>query len=306
MAVQLVTGGAGFIGSHLVDALLQHGEDVVVVDDLSRGSLENMAPQAQLYPVDIADRQLLEKVFHSYEFETVYHLAALINTSVLTEQPLVDVRTSVLGTINLAELCLAHGVRRLVYASSVGVYGRPAQLPATEDFPLAPVYSYAIAKACAEQYLDFYAKTHGLAYHGLRYANVYGPRQPIYGEVGVMAIFTERLRLSRDLTVFGDGEHVRDFIYVSDAVEATVRSATVPGNLTLNIASGQGATVNELVGAFRAHVGDTFHIERRPERVGELGKFICDISKAQQCLGWRPEVDLHHGIGNTLGYYGVI
>ena len=306
MAVQLVTGGAGFIGSHLAEGLLDRGHEVVVVDDLSSGSLANVPGDAKLHPVDIVNRELLEKVFETYEFENVYHLAALVNTNVLTEQPPVDVRISVQGTINLAELCIANGVQRLVFASSVGVYGRPNRLPANEESALKPIYSYSIAKVCAEQYLDFYARIHGLAYHSLRYSNVYGPRQPIYGEVGVVAIFTERLKHGDNLTVFGDGEHVRDFIYIYDAVEATVRSASVSDNHVLNIASGKGTTVNELVKIYRTLSGDAFTVEHKAERVGELGKFFCKIDKTRDTLEWTPEVDMKQGIGKTLEYYGLI
>ncbi|NVL90351.1 MAG: NAD-dependent epimerase/dehydratase family protein [Desulfobacterales bacterium] len=303
MSTILVTGGCGFIGSHIVGELVDRGDTTVVVDDLSMGTRDNLNPNAVFYHGDIADRDFLRKVFEQHSFDVVIHQAAKINTSVLTEQPLVDVWTSVVGTINLIELCLEHNVARLVYASSVAVYGRVETLPVSENVTPRPIYSYSIAKLCAEQYLEFYAKTHGLKYHALRYANVYGPRQPIYGEVGVIAIFTERVVNGQELNIYGDGEHIRDYIYVQNVVEATLRSLEVEGNLVLNVGCGVPVTVNRLFEILQSCSGRMLEVAYKPERVGELGKFYCDISRLKAHLHWRPKISLEEGIFKTVQYY---
>ena len=303
MKTILVTGGCGFIGSHIVDALISRVDTVIVVDDLSTGTQDNLNPRAVFYQGDIADRDFLRKVFEQHSVSAVIHQAAKINTSVLTEEPLFDVRTSVVGTINLIELCLEYKVARLVFASSVAIYGRPEKLPACENFEPKPIYSYSIAKVCAEKYLYFYAKTHGLAYHCLRYANVFGPRQPIYGEVGVIAIFTQKVLNGQELTIYGNGKYVRDYIYIDDVVAATLRSLEVDGNLVLNVGRGVPATVNELVDIFQSTNNMPLKVVYKPERIGELGNFYCNTSRLKSHLHWHPEVSLQEGISMTIRHY---
>jgi UDP-glucose 4-epimerase len=221
----------------------------------------------------------------------------------LTEQPLADVQTSITGTINLIELCIEKNVRRLVYASSVAVYGRVENIPVSEDVMPKPIYSYSIAKLCAEEYLEFYAKIHGLKYHALRYANIYGPRQPIYGEVGVIAIFTERVMNGKEVIIYGDGEHIRDYLFVDDVVEATLKSLEVDGNLVLNIGYGVPVTVKHVFEIFQSHHKKPIRVIHKPERIGELGKFYCDISRLKHHFHWRPKISLKEGIFKTLQYY---
>ncbi len=299
----LVVGGCGFIGSHLVDRLVQDGDEVVVVDDLSTGTLKHLNDGARFYYGGVSDRAFLGRIFEQHEFDCVINQAAKINTNVMHEEPAVDVQVSVLGVVNLAELCLQHEVKRLVHASSVAVYGRQTELPVSEARPPAPIYSYGVAKQCAEQYLDFYASTHGLLYTCLRYANVYGPRQPIYGEVGVIAIFTDRVVSGRELTIFGDGNHVRDYVYVADAVEATVAAMEAEGDHVLNIGLGRPTTVNELYECFANATPGAIACTQAPERVGELGSFFTDVSRARKVLGWEPQTSVAQGVRLTMDYH---
>jgi UDP-glucose 4-epimerase len=301
--VILVTGGCGFIGSHVAGRLLRDGHEVVIVDDLSTGTLDNLPEGTTFYCGSIADRIFLERVFSRHTIGAVIHEAARINTSIESERPPVDVRISIDGTINLMETALAAGVGKFLYASSVAVYGRPVSLPATEDTKLAPIYSYGIAKMCAEAYVRFYGAVHGLDHHILRYGNVYGPRQPIYGEVGVIAIFTQRVVRGEPLIVFGDGMHQRDFVFVDDAVDATVRLLALPGSDTFNVTAGRGASVNELFEAFQRVSGKTLECLSRPERSGEIGKFYSSSAKLTKQSGWQASTSLEDGIRRTIEYY---
>jgi len=303
MAKYLVTGGAGFIGSHIVDALVKKGDTVVIVDDLSTGSEANINKNAEFYPIDIANNKSLEKLFKEHRFLNVFHMAAKINTSIKTEEPLIDLKTTVQGTINLANLCVAYGCERLVFGSSVAVYGSVNKIPVNEDREPEPIYSYSIAKLAAELYLQYYIKNYNLPCHILRYSNVYGPRQPIYGEVGVIAIFIERLKNEKELIVFGDGEHIRDYIYVDDIVEATIRSSLVSGNLCINVGSGKSTTVNQLVDTLKNRVQKKIRIVNKPERSGELGKFYCDINNMKEALDWFPKITIAEGLEKLLVYY---
>lgn len=301
----LVTGGCGFIGSHVVDKLITRGDKVIVVDNLSTGTLDNLNQDAVFYQGDVSDRVFMEKIFSQHRIDYVIHEAAKINTSILEEEAVLDVRTSILGTINIADLCLEFGVDRLIYASSVAVYGRPDDLPVNEDVPARPVYSYGIAKHCAEEYLLYYGKNRNLNCHVLRYGNVYGPRQPVYGEVGVIAIYSVRAANGEPLIVYGDGEHVRDYIYVSDAVDATLMSIEMPGNSVLNVARGEGVSVNRVYEVFQRICNRPLQRLQRAERIGELGRFYCDISKMRNALSWSPEKTIEMGIFETLKYYGL-
>ena len=299
----LITGGCGFIGSHITDRLFADGHAVVVVDDLSTGDKANLTGGAVFRQGSVADRAFLEGVFDEFTISAVIHEATHINTSVLTEEPALDVSTNIAGTINLIELALACGSEKFVFASSSAVYGNPENPPVAEGGPERPVYSYGIAKQCAERYVRFYAVHHGLDAHIVRYANVYGPRQPVYGEVGVIAIFTRNVLGSEPLSVIGDGSQERDYLFVDDAVEATVRLLGHPGGETFNVASGEGTSVIQVVDAFEKACGRPLERASKQERVGELGSFYLDTSKISQALDWEPEIDLVEGVKKTLDYY---
>jgi UDP-glucose 4-epimerase len=298
----LLTGGCGFIGSHIYEALSNREEQVVVLDDLSTGKVENLPTDAMLFEGSVCDQALLENIFSRFEIKAVIHQAARINTSVRTEVPAIDVDVSVLGTLNLLQLCVDYSVPQFVFASSVAVYGRALSLPVTEGAPLRPIYSYGIAKLTAEKYVEWYSENHGLKCQILRYSNIYGPRQSIRGEVGVIAIFTNNILNGEELVVFGDGSHLRDYLYVDDAVRGTLVALESKHNGVFNLASGVGTSTIEVVSEFKNYCRSR-KVLFRPERDGELGRFYCDTTKIQGKLGWKARVPLCEGIHRTIRHY---
>ncbi len=303
MATYLLSGGCGFIGSHIADHLIDEGHSVVILDNLSTGSKQNLNPNGIFYEGCVTDVDLISKIFSKHKFDGVIHQASHINTSVPEEDPRRDLGVNVQGTLNLIEAALNHNSGKFIYASSVAVYGSPSNIPVNETSPITPIYSYGIAKQCAEEYIKYYGVTRGLDYHIARYGNIYGPRQPIYGEVGVIAIFTQRMLHNEPFTVFGDGEHIRDFLFIEDAVKVTMRLLNFSGSETYNVASGTPTTVNEVVKAFETVAEQSPEIISQPERPNELGQFYADISKLRAALDWAPETDLFNGVKTTLDYY---
>lgn len=299
----LVTGGAGFIGSHITDELLSRDNEVVVVDDLSTGRRENINPLAEFQCVDVSDEKGLISVFDGRKIDYVIHQAGKINLNVMLEDTVKDVKSSVLGTLNVLRCCSEYKVKKLIYASSVAVYGRAKKLPVSETDELSPIYSYGIAKKCAEEYVRYYSKYYGLNYTILRYANVYGPRQPIYGEVGVIAIYTDRILRGEPLIVYGDGAHLRDYIFIEDVVNMTVKMLSLGDNETFNIGLGMGVSVRDVFDQFCSLSGEKLQSEHKPEREGELGFFYCDISKVVNAAGYIPQIPIREGINRTLSYY---
>ena len=302
----LVTGGAGFIGSHVVDRLLAQGHHAIILDDLSTGKAENVNPSAVFYQGDISDPESVRSAFDNHKINYVIHAAAKINLSVESEDPPTDIRTSVLGTLNLLRCCAEYGVNKLIYASSVAVYGRPSRMPVAETDPLVPIYSYGIAKKCAEDYVRFFGENHGLNYTILRYANVYGPRQPIFGEVGVIAIYTERVAKGQMLTIYGDGEQLRDYVYIDDVVSVTLAALTNGDRGTFNVGCGVGISVNQLYAQFCELAGHELPCEHKPEREGEIGDFYCDTDNLTQVKLIHPAVQIPEGIHRTLSFYGLV
>ncbi len=301
--VVLVTGGAGFIGSHIVDRLLSFGNKVIIVDNLSTGRKENINPKAIFYAVDIADENALKGIFENHKITYVIHQAAKINLNVMLENPSNDIKSSVLGTLNLLNLSVSSKVKKFVYASSVAVYGRPKRLPVSETDEVIPIYSYGIAKKCAEEYIRYYSDYYGLNYTILRYANVYGPRQPIYGEVGVIAIYTDRAIKGEPLIIYGDGMHLRDYIYIDDVVDVTLRVVSKCDRETFNIGCGTGISVNTIFDIFNYCCENKLKHISKPERVGEIGSFFTNSEKANHFLDWRAIVDIKEGIRKTVNYY---
>ena len=300
--IVLVTGGCGFIGSHVVDRLIEENYAVVVLDDLSTGTMGNLNPDAIFYQGDVSDKYFVNKIFEQHKFDYVVHEATTINTNVLHEEPLHDLKSSVNSTIILAESCVKHNVKNFVFASSVAVYGRSESLPAAENSLINPIYSYGLAKYTAESYLNYFSTYYGLNYQVLRYANVFGPRQPIYGEVGVIAIYTDRLIKGEELIIFGDGEHQRDYIYVADVVGFTLKSMQFSTPSTYNVGRGVPVTVNEVFAEFQ--INDPHHNQAiyKPERYGEIGNFYSNIDCALN-TGWSPKVTLKSGIKETINYF---
>jgi len=300
--VVLVTGGCGFIGSHVVDRLIDDGYIVVVLDDLSTGSMENLNQDAIFYQGDASDEYFLTRIFEQHNFDYVIHQATTINTNALHEDPLHDLKSSAYSTIILAQNCIKYGVKNLVFASSVAVYGRPNSLPVAEGSPIRPIYSYGIAKYTAESYLEYLSTYYGLTYQALRYSNVFGPRQPIYGEVGVIAIYTDKIIKGKELVVYGDGKHIRDYIYVADVVDFTVSSIHFDASSTYNVGRGVPVTVNEVFSEFQLHDLQRKSAVHKPERYGEIGNFYSNINLALS-TGWTPKISLKEGIKKTVDYY---
>jgi UDP-glucose 4-epimerase len=307
----LVTGGGGFIGSALVDRLVRDGHEVVVVDDLSTGRLENLADafasgRAHLAEVDLAGPELAGVVAEAQP-QVVHHLAAQIDVRRSVADPLHDARVNVLGTIALAKAALDAGCRRLVFASSGGtVYGEPepSALPIDERYPAGVTSPYGVAKRSAEDYLASFADLDGLEPVSLRLGNVYGPRQDPHGEAGVVAIFCNHLLTDEPVTVFGDGRQTRDYVFVEDVVDAFLAAGERPDapGARLNVATGVETSVLDLYDRLREIAGFGDEPTFAPPRPGELGRIALDCSEAGRVLGWRATVDLREGLSRTWAW----
>jgi UDP-glucose 4-epimerase len=297
----LVTGGAGFIGSNLVDALLERGDDVVVIDNLSTGREENLAGAlvngARLSVVDIRDAAEVRQVFESESPEVVFHLAAQIDVRKSVADPAFDARTNVEGTVNLLEAARATGVGRFVNTSSGGaIYGVQEVLPTPETILPAPMAPYGASKFCAEVYCGLFERLHGLSVVSLRYGNVYGERQDPLGEAGVIAIFCGKLLGGERATVFGDGRQTRDYIYVGDVVAANLAAAGSDIVGGVNIGTGVETDVLEIARVLEVEY------DFAPPRLGELERSSIDVSRAREELGWTSQVELEDGMRRTLDW----
>jgi UDP-glucose 4-epimerase len=302
----LVTGGAGFIGSNLVDALLERGDEVTVVDDISTGRRENLTGAlekgAELVESDIRDARAMSEVFGRARPEIVYHLAAQIDVRHSVADPAADARINVEGTVNVLNASLEAGVGRFVNTSTGGaIYGEGQILPAPEDHPVAPMSPYGNSKFCAENYCSLFRRLHGLSTVSLRYGNVYGPRQDPLGEAGVIAIFCGKLLEGGRPTVFGDGKQTRDYDWVGDVVSANLAASQTDTAGPYNVGTGRETSVLELVDVLRDIGGDdSFEAEFAPERPGEVQRIAIDPSRAREELGWEAKMDLREGLSRTL------
>ncbi len=307
----LVTGGAGFIGSTLVDRLLAEGHTVDVVDDLSTGSLANLADarataahQLTVHQMDVRSSELVE-LMARHRPEVVFHLAAQADVRVSVAEPVFDADVNVLGTIRVLEGARQAGSDRVVFAASGGtLYGEPdtSELPLKESLPHHPLSPYGVSKKAAIDYLEAYRELHSLEFAALALANVYGPRQDPHGEAGVVAIFAERILKGESVIIFGDGEQTRDFVYVDDVVDAFVRATTKGGGLLCNIGTGRETSVNQLYAEMAAQAGVPPQVEFRPLRPGELWRSSLDPSRAGIQLGWSPWTQLGEGTASVLDF----
>lgn len=303
----LVTGGAGFIGSHVADAYRAAGHEVAVVDDFSRGREENLSPGGRVHRVDLCDTAALRAVFERERPELVNHHAAHVDVRRAVEDPAHDARQNVLGTIHLLELCREFSVRKVIFISSGGaVYGEPERLPVREDHPVRPLSPYGLSKRVGELYADLYHRLHGLAYTVLRYPNVYGPRQDPQGEAGVVAIFRDVIREGRRPTIFGDGSKTRDYLFVDDAVRANLLVSGEAGRCAaFNLGWGREVSDREVFEAVRDALGADVEPRYGEKRPGEIDRICLDASKAEAELGWRPEVPFREGVRKTVAGEGA-
>ena len=301
----LVTGGSGFIGSNLVDALVERGDQVTVIDDLSTGRRQNLDAAvdagAELCVVDVRDRDEVAAVFARTTPEVVFHMAAQIDVRRSMADPMTDMQVNVGGTINVLEAARGAGVRRVVNTSTGGaIYGEGKILPAPEEHPVAPEAPYGLSKFCAEGYCDLYQRMHGLSTVSLRYGNVYGPRQDPLGEAGVVAIFCGLLLEGKNPTVFGDGLQTRDYVYAGDIVAANLAAADANATGAINIGTGIESSVLDIVAVLAEQTSNGFEAELAPARPGEVRHIALETVRARGELGWEASVALPEGLERTL------
>lgn len=305
----LVTGGAGFIASHITDALIREKHRVSVVDNLSMGFQASVNPNASFYPADISDSDALEQVFKKERPEIVYHYAAKVDIRRSVTDPKFDAQVNLLGTLNILGMCLKYNVRKIIFPSISAVYPEPQYLPMDESHPISPDSPYGISKYAVEQYLRLYYKNYGIEYTVFRYGNVYGPRQNPDGESGVVAIFSEQMLSGIQPTIFGDGSKTRDYIYIDDVVKANL---LVHGNLgsgeVFNIGWGEEVRDYEIFELVKKACRDALQcVSMEPrydkKRPGELNRISLDSSKAKRILNWSPTISLEEGIPMAVEYY---
>ncbi len=299
----LVTGGAGFIGSHLVDRLIQEGHEVVVVDNLSTGKRRNLNRAARFFKLDIQSWRL-ERVFRNERPNLVMHLAAQMDVRKSVEDPIFDAQVNVLGTLNVLQQSIKHGVRKVVFSSSGGaIYGEQEIYPAPESHVTRPLSPYGISKLCGEQYLSYYQRVNGLQIVSLRYANVYGPRQDPEGEAGVVAIFIQKLLNNEQAIVNGNGRQTRDFVYVEDVVEANLAAMGQDIQGTYNVGTGEETSVNDLLRVLVRHTNSTCKEVHGPAKGGEQARSVIDSGKLRQELSWESRTELSEGLKRTVDYF---
>jgi len=299
----LVTGGAGFIGSHLVDRLVQDGWCVTIVDDLSRGKVENLNPKAKFYKCELNENKLHD-IIEQAAPNIVFHLAAQIDIRLSVNNPMADAETNIKGSLNLLQACHHKGVERIIFSSTGGaMYGDPNELPVGEDLLPAPDSPYAISKLAVEHYLRFYEKVYGIKSVSLRYGNVYGPRQDSLGEAGVIAIFTQAVLSGKRPTIYGDGEQLRDYIYIDDVVDANIASIDYDIPYPINIGTGIGTSVNKLYKRIATSIEFSSQPHYAEARPGEIMRCFLDCKAALAYLKWYYKVSLYDGLERTIRWY---
>jgi UDP-glucose 4-epimerase len=296
----IVTGGAGFIGSHVAEALVARGYEVHVLDDLSSGKRANVPAGAELHVGDIRDP---DAAFDAARPELVFHLAAQASVSVSVARPALDAEVNVLGTVAVLEAARRHGAQVIFSSTGGAIYGE-CESPAKEDWERRPLSPYGTSKLAGEEYLAAWNRLYGTRHVALRYGNVYGPRQDPHGEAGVVAIFLRAVADGGRPTIFGDGSQERDYVYAGDVARATLAAAKLDGGV-LNVATGRPTSVLELVDAMRRATGREIDPEHGPERLGDLQRSVLDPSLAERELGWRPAVALDDGLRETWQFFST-
>jgi UDP-glucose 4-epimerase len=299
----LVTGGAGFIGSHLVDRLVMEGHEAVVVDNLITGKRRNINRAARLYKMDIQSWRL-ERVFRNERPNVVMHLAAQMDVRKSVEDPMFDAQVNILGTLNVLQQAVKHGVRKVIFSSSGGaIYGEQETYPAPETHVLKPLSPYGLSKLCGEQYLSYFQRVSGLQAVSLRYANVYGPRQDPEGEAGVVAIFIQKMLNNEQPVINGNGRQTRDFVFVDDVVEANLAMIGQETQGTYNVGTGVETSINDLFRILVQPTGSVCKEIHGPAKKGEQARSVIDNTKLRQELSWEPRADLVDGLKKTVEYF---
>lgn len=299
----LVTGGAGFIASHIVDELIKLYHDVCIVDNLSSGKVKNINEEAKFYNCDITDKDKLKLIFEIQGPEIVIHHAAQIDVQTSLRKPAFDAENNIVGTINILECCREFGIRKIIYPSSAAVYGNPRYLPVDENHPVDPISFYGISKHTPEHYIKAYAQLYDIKYTIFRYANVYGIRQDPKGEGGVISIFVDKLLNNETPFIFGDGEQTRDFIYVKDIVQANILALRKGDNEVLNISTNKAIKINGLFKVMKDISGSIASFIYKEARKGDVMHSYLDNKRAEEKLGWKVEFGLKEGLTKTIEYY---
>ncbi len=298
----LVTGGAGFIGSHIVDSLIVQGHEVAIIDNLSHGLKSNINGQAKFYNADIRD-SCIHNIFKEFKPEVLCHHGAQVKVPSSMDNPINDADINILGTINLLEACRKNGVRKVIYPSSAAIFGNPKYLPIDEKHPLNMISPYGISKHSVEHYLKVYKELFGLRYTVLIYANVYGPRQDCTGEGGVIAIFADRFYRNEAVSVFGNGEQTRDFVYVEDVAAANIEALQGLDDDNYNVCTNQSISISNLLKVFKQLTARGTTIQYEAQRKGDIIHSYMSYDKINEACGWKPKTDIETGIQNTLKYF---
>jgi UDP-glucose 4-epimerase len=300
----LVTGGAGFIASHITDAFINEGHQVVVIDDLSSGFEKNINPKAKFIKGDICNLELVESLFREEKFDLVNHHAAQMDVRRSVKDPAFDAITNILGTINLLQNSIKYGVKKIMFASTGGaVYGEQTYFPADENHPTQPKSPYGISKLAVEKYLYFYYSEYGLNYTILRYANIYGPRQNPFGEAGVVAIFSKKLLNGEQPLINGSGKQTRDYVFVGDVVSANVITLDENTNDIYNVGTGIETNVNELFHHLNSIIGSQKEEKHGPVAPGEQMRSLISSEKLFKKFGWKPSTTLEDGLKVTVEFF---
>lgn len=299
----IVTGGAGFIGSNVVDGFIQEGHKVAVIDNLSTGVESNVNREAGFFKVDIRSA-VIDNIFEKVKPDILCHHAAQIDVRKSTDDPIFDADVNILGSLNLLNACVKHKVKKVIFASTGGaIYGEQDYFPADEKHPARPVSPYGVTKLTIEKYLHFYEASYGLEYVSLRYSNVYGPRQNPFGEAGVVAIFAERLLSGKRAVIYGDGKRTRDFVFVDDVVQANLLALDYPKSEVFNIGTGIETDINSIFRMLKRETGSKQKKIHAPPKPGEQERSVLDYSKAQRLLKWKPKSDLSTGMTKTVEFF---